>query len=174
MSKKGLLSTAPPQPAELTDPQATVKNPYRKWHIAVCIPPTVLAVVAGILGLQVVEKGPSWIFGAGFLLFIGTQFVEHTISDKLLAGVYRPSRPRFFDAFITAMWLLTSLLAPALFDQWAEIPGLLNHGMMIGIYLVYVLAIGVLVHETGSVGRVVNPKTLDEMDTEVREVVERD
>lgn len=172
MSNTHLLSTAPPQPAEPIDSQATTKNPYRKWHVVVFIPTFVLAVLAGILGLQFVAEGRYWTL-CFIVLFVGIQFVEYTISDKLLAGIHRPLLSRIFDSPLTAMWLLVSLLTPAIFDQWAEFSGLIDRVFMIGLLVGVYLVILVTAREMGSLGRVVKPKTIEAMDTDVREAVER-
>ncbi|MDN5704325.1 MAG: hypothetical protein L0G71_03095 [Yaniella sp.] len=170
MRKTRLLSTTPPQPVEPVGPQTTTKNPYRKWHIAVYTPTLALTVIAGILGLQVVAEDRYWATVC-IVPFVAIQFVEYTISDKLLDGIHRPLSHRIFDSPLTALWLLASLLTPAVVAQWHAFHGWPDRVLMIGLLVIVYLAILVTAHEMGSLGRVVKPKTIEAMDIDVREVI---
>lgn len=166
-----LLATTPPAPA--TSPVPT-PNPYHKWHIVAYIPILLAAGSAGLtsalLSANQLNEQVWLVFAtaAGFLLFT---FVDTTIQDKVLTGIKRGALYRFTDSYMPLLLLFLSGFTVEIINVW-------NHELLPGrimtALITVILATGLLVtmREMGSLGRVLKPETFNEMDDDVRGVVE--
>lgn len=166
-----LLTTTPPEPASQPAPKP---NPYHKAHIVAYIPILLAAGAAGLTSAQLsadqLDEQVWLIFASsgGFLLFT---FLDTTIQDKLVDGIKRGALYRFFDSYMPLLLLFLSGFTAEVIEVW---PHETLTGRIIGALLTAILASGLLVtmREMGSLGRVLKPKTLDEMDDDVRAAIE--
>lgn len=154
-------------------PAPPIPNPYHKWHLVAYAPVLLTAAFAGLTSAQLttdpLDENIWWIFAtaAGFVVF---SFWDLAIQDKWLAGIPRKALYRFTDSYMPLLLLFLSGFVSALISTWddLELDGYISTSVTTAILLTALL---VTIREMGSLGRVLKPKHVEEMDDEVRPVI---
>lgn len=149
------------------------QNPYHRWHIAAYIPVLLAAICAGLTSAQLSNDQldeRAWLVFATAGAFVVFTFLDITIQDKLLGGIQRRALYRFTDSYMPLLLLFLSGFISALIDGWAD-ETQTGQIIIIGITVVLLAGLLVTIREMGSLGRVLKPKTLNDMDDDVRKVV---
>lgn len=168
-----LTSTPPPSPSPPhiipASGPARTKNPYRKWLWVAPIPILLTPVCASLTGLLLKDSEPYWAFAAAGALLLFT-FLDNAMQDKWLAGIRRTGLHRFTDSYMPLLLLFASGLITEVMSVWDVTDGQTQLGLVL-IGLVTLVGLGFTIAEMGSLGRVLKPKFVEEMQDEVREVI---
>lgn len=140
-------------------------NPHHKWHLVAYLPLVFIIVSGGALSSAAVLDSLWWIAAA--VLFLAATFFDFQITDTLAGTLRRTWFERFCDAYTPLLVLMTSTGVSVLINEALHYStGAIVTGSV--IVSVVIVAVLVTVRETGSVGKVVKPKTVGEMEPEVR------
>lgn len=154
-------------------PPIPIPNPYHKWHLVAYTPVLLTAVFAGLTSAQLttdpLDENIWWVFAtaAGF---VGFSFWDLAIQDKWLAGIPRKALYRFTDAYMPLLLMFLSGFVSALISA---LDGLKVDGYIMSAVITALLLFGLLftIREMGSLGRVLKPKHIEDMDDQVRPVI---
>lgn len=146
-------------------------NPYHRYHLLAYVPLLLITTASGGLGSAQVYSHLGWFIVTSAVFIIAT-FIDFMITDRLLARVERTWFYRLMDAYLPLLLVLSSAGVTLALEEFSDYSA---GGRVVGIALVSVVLFAVVigVREIGSLGRVVKPKTIAEMEPEVAMVLPR-